>query len=76
MSEPIEVSPRLRESLRAALEAIQAPHVGRAEAIVTPEGLRFDVGYRPRTWLDVSASVSRSWTVGTWTGGARVGLSW
>jgi hypothetical protein len=69
-------SPSLRQAFDEALRAVPDGKRGRAGAIVTPDGIRFDIGYRPRTWLDISGAASRTWKAGTWTGGARVGVTW
>lgn len=69
-------SPVLSSSLDAALAAVKPGTRGRAGALITADGLRFDVGYKPTTRIDISASALRTWDQKTWTAGARVGFSW
>lgn len=78
---PPILSTHLRESLDEALRQVPVDKKGRATVAITTRGVEGEVGYKPKSWLDLSGYAGRDWNAGGgfksgWTAGARVGLSW
>jgi len=65
----------LRQGLRDAVDAVPAGKKGTAGVNLTLEGLSFEVGYKPKTWLEVSSYAGKRWA-GDWQVGARAGVTW
>jgi len=78
---PPILSTSLRDSLDAAIRQVPDDKKGRATVAVTNRGLEAEVGYKPKSWLDISGYAGREWNAGGgwksgWTTGARLGVSW
>jgi len=73
--DPVVVTPRILQSLDAAVRAIPTTARGRAEAVITPLGVSVQAAYRPRPWLDLSGFALREWR-GSFDAGFRIGSTW
>lgn len=75
MSDPQIITPTLKRSLDDALAKIKPGKKGRAEGVITLDGVGLDLGFKPKANLDVTGYVGKQWKKG-WTAGARIGLDW
>ena len=70
------LAPDLRQSFADAVKAIPDGKKFQAGVAVTNRGVQAEAGYKPKSWLDLSAYAGRSWGApGGWTTGARVTIS-
>jgi hypothetical protein len=72
---PLILTQAMRLAIDDAVAAVPSGKKGQAGVAVTTNGVQFDVGYKPKTWLSVGAFASRAWG-GAWSAGARAGVVW
>ena len=65
----------MRERLTDAVKAIPTGKHFQAGVAVTRDGYGAEVGYKPKSWLDISGYAGRQWGKAGWTGAAKVGIS-
>lgn len=68
------MSANLDASLRRTTEGLSKGQ-GELAATATTKGVEFSVGYKPKSWLNLSGYAGRTWQ-GSWESGARASVTW